>query len=180
MTRILIFTDLHGSCESAERIAGLIISERADMAVSLGDVNYSGARNDPPAGYSPKSGCSILSSVSVPGIYIKGNCDSEIDEMVLGKTFEEKRLMYLDGRKVLFTHGHRINPAAPPPEGYADDVIYGHTHINAVTEIPGTKFINVASITMPKGGAARSYAVIENGVITIKDIDGNTVLSTKL
>ena len=53
MTRILIFTDLHGSFESAERIAGLIISERADMAVSLGDVNYSGARNDPPAGYSP-------------------------------------------------------------------------------------------------------------------------------
>ena len=54
MTRILIFTDLHGSCESAERIAGLIISERADMAVSLGDVNYSGARNDPPAAYYPR------------------------------------------------------------------------------------------------------------------------------
>ena len=180
MTRILIFTDLHGSAESAGRIAGLITHEGADMAISLGDVNYSGARNDPPAGYSPKSVCGILSGVSVPILYIKGNCDSEIDEMVIGKPFEERRLMNLDGKKVLFTHGHRINPASPPPSGYADDVIYGHTHINAVTQSSGMKFINIASVTMPKGGAPRSYAVIEKGVVTIKDIYGNTVTETKL
>ena len=90
MTRILVFTDLHGSAESAEIIARAIVSENADIAVSLGDVNYSGARNDPPAGYSPKSVCGILSGVSVPILYIKGNCDSEIDEMVIGKPFEER------------------------------------------------------------------------------------------
>lgn len=180
MTKILVFTDLHGSAESAEKLSLIARAEGAELMISLGDVNYSGARNDPPGDYAPKAVCSALSQVSVPVIYIKGNCDSEIDEMVIGKPFEERRLMLIDGKRVLFTHGHRLNPAYPPPAGYADDVVYGHTHINAVTETEGMKFINLASITMPKGGAPRSYAVIENGVFTIKDTDGETVLTTKL
>ena len=180
MTDFFVFTDLHGSAESMQRLSELIMAEAPGVVISLGDVNYSGARNDPPRGYAPKSVCALLKEIRVPVIYIKGNCDSEIDETVIGVQFDERRLINIGGRRVLFTHGHRLNPSVPPPAGYADAVVYGHTHVNAVSESDGVKYVNVASASIPKCGAPKSYAVIANGKITIKDLDGNTVAETEL
>ena len=93
MTKYFVFTDLHGSAESMERLSALILAEKPDVVVSLGDVNYSGARNDPPDTYAPKSVCGMLKELRVPVIYIKGNCDSEVDEAVLGAEFTERRVV---------------------------------------------------------------------------------------
>ena len=180
MTKYFVFTDLHGSAESMERLSALILAEKPDVVVSLGDVNYSGARNDPPYTYAPRSVCSMLKELRVPVIYIKGNCDSEVDEAVLGAEFTERRVVKIASKSVMFTHGHRINPAAPPLIGYADDVIYGHTHVNSVLVSDGVKYINVASCSIPKSGCPKSYAVIEDNIVTIKDLDGNVVLKTEL
>ena len=175
MTDYFVFTDLHGSAESMQRLSELIMAEAPGVVISLGDVNYSGARNDPPRGYAPKSVCALLKEIRVPVIYIKGNCDSEIDETVIGVPFDERRLINIGGRRVLFTHGHRLNPSVPPPAGYADAVVYGHTHVNAVWRVGGVTFVNLSSLSLPKGGSEPAYAVIMDGFAFIKNLQGNII-----
>lgn len=174
MTEILVATDLHGSLARAKDLAAAIEREKPALFVFLGDLNYNGARNPLTDEYSPREVTALIKELNTPSVFVKGNCDSEVDETVIGKPFPEYYSAVSGGKKILFTHGHRINPDSPPDEHY-DAVFYGHTHVNAVWRVGGVTFVNLSSLSLPKGGSEPAYAVIDEGFAFIKNLQGNII-----
>lgn len=168
--KIFVFSDLHGSVRYLEEVLQKIEAEQPDKIVFLGDLNYNGARNPLPDGYLPKEVCRILKERNLAVTFVKGNCDSEVDETVMGK-FVKNYSINRFGKRFLFTHGHKIN-AENPPRGAKkyDYVLHGHTHVNRFYE-GETTYINISSVSLPKENSARSYAVITEDGIFVKDLE---------
>jgi len=173
----LIFSDIHGSEDSTKRMAALFNGGSYEGILLLGDLLYHGPRNDLPDGYAPKKVIQILNSLADKIVAVRGNCDAEVDQMVL--TFpimETYRTVDLDGRRFIMTHGHVYNEEKAPPGGMA--VLYGHTHIPVLHEVSGRLFYNPGSATIPKGGFPRSYGVFDEGKLKIINLlDGSVMFS---
>ena len=172
-----IGSDIHGSLPYAKRFIEKALEDKADRIILLGDLYYNGARNDPPEGYAPKEVIKILSSLSDSIISVRGNCEAEVDQMVLPfPVLSETALVFADGRKIFMTHGHGITPDNAPKG--IDCFFSGHTHIPVLEEKDGMVFLNPGSISIPKGGFPPSYAVWDGGDISIRNLwDGSMMFS---
>ena len=173
--KVLVISDIHGSNYYANKIHEIYRRENPDKIILLGDLYYHGPRNPLTKGYDPMEVAKILNSYKDKILCTKGNCDSEVDEMISEFKFEKSIELTIDGLKFFFTHGHEYN-INKIPNGI-DVLVYGHLHTCFIKEKDGVVCVNSGSISLPKNGTPNSYLLINNNEIIIKDVEGNVVES---
>ncbi|MDE6374037.1 MAG: phosphodiesterase [Clostridia bacterium] len=168
--KLLIASDIHGSAHWCEKLLKRFEAEKADKLVLLGDVLYHGPRNPLPDGYAPKQVFEMLNSIADKIIAVRGNCDSEVDQMVLDFNVSSDYAEIFDGNvKLTISHGHRL----VPPLGAGDVYITGHTHVPLdVVEEGGYRHLNPGSVSLPKENSPHGYITYENATFTFKDLEG--------
>ena len=170
--KLLIASDIHGSAKWCSLLLQRFKEEKADKLLLLGDVLYHGPRNPLPEEYDPMGVFTMLNKIADNIIAVRGNCDSEVDQMVLGFNISSDYATVYDGEvKLTLSHGHR----AVPPLKKGDVYLTGHTHVplNAV-EVEEYIHLNPGSLSLPKEGSERGYILYENGKFLFKTIDGKT------
>lgn len=177
--KLLIATDIHGSSYWAKKVVEKFAESKADWLVLLGDVYNHGPRNPFPDGYAPMEVAATLNTLSGKIIAIKGNCDSEVDQMISDFQFVCGNVLPTDNRRLYFTHGHVYNKQSLPHLSSGDVMFYGHFHVSEITSVNGVTCVNVGSCALPKDGT-NAYCVYDNGTITIYDFDDNAVVSVSL
>ena len=152
--------------------------EGCDKLLVLGDVLYHGPRNNLPEGYAPKRVIEILNANREVILAVRGNCDTEVDQMVLDfPILADYAYLSLDRLSVFATHGHHHNTATPPPLRKGEILLHGHTHVLGITPFGDENFyINPGSVSLPKENNPKSYAIYENRRFTIKDFSGNILV----
>ena len=174
--KIMFASDIHGSYLYAKRVKELFEKENADLLVLLGDYLNHGPRNPLPEGYSPKETIELLNSMRDKLLCIKGNCDSDVDQMVLNfPVLTETAVLFLDGKRVYLSHGHVVNPENPLPMQKGDILINGHTHVWKIEDCGEFLYLNPGSVTLPKENQDNSYMIYENKTFTIKSVDGKVL-----
>ncbi len=174
--KIFIASDIHGSKYWAQRILEQYEKEKADKLVLLGDIYYHGPRNPLPKDYAPMEVAKLLNAQKDKLLVIKGNCDAEVDQMISEFSFVENSMLLLDGKKIMFTHGHKLNKDNLIPGAY-DVLVYGHFHVNIMERKDGVLILNPGSVSLPKENSKSGYIILENDVAIQKDIEGN-ILNT--
>lgn len=179
--KLLICSDIHGDLNSMRDVLAAYEKEGADKILILGDLLYHGPRNDLPISYAPKAVIELLNKNKDIIMSVRGNCDTEVDQMVLEfPILADYAYLELDGLSVFATHGHHHNTATPPPLRAGEILLHGHTHVLKIEEFGNKNFyINPGSAALPKENNPRTYALYEDRTFTIKDFDGKTVLKKK-
>jgi len=181
--KFLIVSDIHGDAECCRTMLDACEREGAEKILILGDVLYHGPRNDLPAGYAPKKVIEMLNAVSDKIVCVRGNCEAEVDQMVLAFPCMADMARVVDehkGVEIYMSHGHIYNPDRLPemPEGSL--FLYGHTHLFSIEACGKITCLNPGSISIPKGGNPKSYAVYDSGNLAIKTLEGEILSSCAL
>ena len=164
--RLIIASDIHGSAYWCEKLMELIRQEEPDKVLLLGDLLYHGPRNDLPRDYAPKKVIPMLSSLAERIIAVRGNCEAEVDQMVLPfPCMADYALLECDGLRMYLTHGHHASPENLPPLNPGDVFLSGHTHVKKNTMEQGVMCLNPGSVSIPKDGT-NSCLLYENGTFT--------------
>jgi phosphoesterase, MJ0936 family len=173
--KLLVASDIHGSIKYAKKLIEIFERENADQMLLLGDILYHGPRNDLPEEYNPKEAFELLGEYKEKIWAVRGNCDAEVDEMVLGfDLMSDYRLFHIDDLDIIASHGHIYHPAQMPLHTSPVLFLYGHTHV-AVAEKQGNDYIgNPGSISLPKSDT-NSYGILENKKWFVKDLEGNII-----
>lgn len=171
--KLMIASDLHGSSYYVTRLIERIEIEQPDKVLLLGDLLYHGPRNDLPEHYDTKVVAKLLNERKNMLLCVRGNCDTEVDQMVLDfPILADYALLELDGHTIFATHGHIYNCANLPPIGTGNILFHGHTHIPEHTVCGDVLILNPGSVSIPKGGSCNSYMMYENGTFCWKNLDG--------
>lgn len=179
--KLMIASDIHGSACYTERLLERYDGEQADKLLLLGDILYHGPRNDLPEGYAPKTVIDLLNARKEDILCVRGNCDTEVDQMVLDfPILAEYCILYLDGRMVFAVHGHNFNKKSMPPLKSGDILLHGHTHVPACEAFDGYLYCNPGSVSIPKEDSLRGYMVYEEGIFYWKDLDGRIYMQYSL
>ena len=174
--KLMFDSDIHGSAVCLERLLERYEDESPKKLILLGDLLYHGPRNDLPEGYAPKEVISMLNAIKTELLCVRGNCEAEVDQMVLEfPVMADYMTMWLGDRMVFCTHGHLFDPENMPMLKKGDVVISGHTHLFRAEERDGIFIVNTGSVSLPKGGNPRSYVIYEDGIFTVKDMEGKSV-----
>ena len=182
--KFLIVSDIHGDAECCRAMLDAAEREGAEKILILGDVLYHGPRNDLPAGYAPKKVIEMLNAISDKIVCVRGNCEAEVDQMVLSFPCMADTASVCDeeqGISIYMSHGHIYSPDKLPggmPQRSA--FLYGHTHILAAERRGGVLCLNPGSVSIPKGGNPKSYAIYDSGIFTIKTLEGEILVSEGL
>ena len=169
----MIASDIHGSAHYCRQLLAALERERADRLLLLGDLLYHGPRNDLPQGYDPKEVIALLSSVKNQVFCVRGNCEAEVDQMVLPfPVLADYCLLEQKGHVIFATHGHHYNLETPPLLQSGDVLLHGHTHIPAKDNSLGFWYLNPGSVSIPKENSPHSYMTLEDGQFLWKDLDG--------
>lgn len=171
--KILFISDIHGSLYYANKALEAFHHEKADYMVLLGDELYHGARNPLPKDYNPAEVANLLNGYADSILAVRGNCDSEVDQMVLDfPIMADYSIILYNQRRLFLTHGHMYNEENLPKLRPGDVLFYGHTHINNILRKDNVFIINLASITLPKEDNPHSYGIFEDNRFAIKGVDG--------
>ena len=173
--KYLIASDLHGSAEYVGRLMEALGREEPDTLLLLGDLLYHGPRNALPEDYDTRRCIAMLNSVPCDILAVRGNCDAEVDQMVLDFPIMSDYIFLDDAQPRLFlTHGHLYDPIENlPPIGPGDVMLSGHTHVPAsFRNDAGVWFLNPGSVSIPKNGSPHSYMALEDGVFLWKTLEG--------
>lgn len=171
----MIASDLHGSAYYCRQMIEAFRREGADRLLLLGDLLYHGPRNDLPEGYAPKEVIPLLNSLKPQLLCVRGNCDAEVDQMVLEfPILADYAVLPVGERLVYATHGHVHNLKKLPPLAPGDILLHGHTHIPAWTKFGGGNlYLNPGSLSIPKEGSAHSYMTLEGNTFCWKTLEGS-------
>lgn len=172
--KLMIASDLHGSAYYTRQLLTAWDKEQAPRLLLLGDILYHGPRNDLPKDYAPKEVLALLNERKDRLFCVRGNCDTEVDQMVLEFPILADYAVLLAGQRLIYaTHGHVYNTAHQPPLQPGDILLHGHTHVPAWQEF-GEKnlYLNPGSVSIPKENSPHSYMTLEDGTFTWKDLDG--------
>lgn len=171
-----IASDIHGSEYYLQKMLEAFRREGADKMLLLGDILYHGPRNDLPKDYNPKGVIDSLNSIKEGILCVRGNCDTEVDQMVLEFPILADYCVLSDsGTTVYATHGHVYNANNLPPLSVGDILLHGHTHVPERTVKDGITILNPGSVSIPKNESHHGYMILENGTFTWKDLDGNII-----
>ena len=171
----LIASDIHGSALFCRKLLERFQAENADRLLLLGDLLYHGPRNDLPDGYAPKEVIELLNPLADRILCVRGNCDAEVDQMVLAfPVLAEYALLPLGRRLIYITHGHICNASNLPPLQPEDILLHGHTHVPVCEQAGEIRILNPGSVSIPKEGSPHSYMTLENDAFTWKTLDGRT------
>lgn len=169
----LIASDIHGCAPCCQKVLDAFRREGADRLLLLGDLLYHGPRNDLPAGYEPRAVIALLNSAKEKIFCVRGNCEAEVDQMVLEfPVMAEYCLLEEAGHLIFATHGHHYNLQSPPALNPGDILLHGHTHVPAKDGSNGFWYLNPGSAALPKEGSSQSYMTLEKGVFRWKNLDG--------
>ena len=172
MKKILIASDIHGSAYYCEKLLQRIEDENPERVILLGDILYHGPRNDLPRDYAPKKVIDMLNPMSDLLLCVRGNCDTEVDQMVLRFPIMADYGVFLLGNETIYaTHGHHASEVSPPPLRRGDILLCGHTHIPACTRHDDFLYLNPGSVSIPKNGSRHSYMVWEDGEFSWRDAE---------
>ena len=162
--KYMFASDVHGSAYFCRKMLEAYREEGAERLVLLGDLLYHGPRNDLPKEYAPKEVIAMLNDKKDEIYTVRGNCEAEVDQMVLEfPVLAEYCVLVIEGKTFFATHGH----------------VY-HTHVLKAENMGDYIWLNPGSVSIPKEGNPHTYAVLENGLFEIKDFDGNVVKSIQL
>jgi len=171
--KIMVASDIHGSAYYLEMLISRYENEKPDKLILLGDILYHGPRNDLPKGYAPKEVIDILNGIKDKILCVRGNCDTEVDQMVLDfPVLADYGFVILNGKSIYLTHGHNYNGENPPPLAKGDILMCGHTHIPTVKEHDGFIYINPGSVSIPKENSPHSYIITDGTKILWKNLEG--------
>lgn len=169
--KLVIASDLHGSAFWCGKLMELIEKEKPDRVLLLGDLLYHGPRNDLPRDYAPKKVIPMLSGLADKILAVRGNCEAEVDQMVLPfPCMADYAMMEADGVRMYLTHGHHFNPERLPPLQTGDVFLYGHTHVKFDQVVDGVRCLNPGSVSIPKDGS-HSCLVFENGEFSLRILE---------
>ncbi len=181
--KLMIASDLHGDAQCVKKMRDTFYREGADKLILLGDLLYHGPRNDLPAGYAPKEVISILNSMKEDLLCVRGNCDTEVDQMVLDfPILADYSFIVSDRASIFATHGHNYNIDNAKNLSEGTVLLHGHTHVPAAVEFGNKKvYINPGSVSLPKENSPKSYIVFENNVFSFRKLDdGEEYMNYKL
>ena len=174
---VWIASDIHGSALYCRKLLDLMEKRGADRLVLLGDLLYHGPRNDLPEGYDPKAVFAMLNSVKDRILSVHGNCDAEVDQMVLHFPIEaDFRVEELCGRRLFLTHGHHFNVDQRPSRTLLDGagyVVYGHFHVPMRRLEDGVWYWNPGSVSIPKENSWHACMRMTEDAVPWLDLDGN-------
>ena len=164
--KLIIASDIHGSAYWCRKLCDLIEQEQPDKLILLGDLLYHGPRNDLPRGYAPKEVIPMLSQYRDKIIAVRGNCEAEVDQMVLPfPCMAEFSQLYANGKTFYLTHGHHHNPDSLPPLPEGSVFLSGHTHVKLDVLRQGVRCLNPGSVSIPKDGSHSCLIFNENDFI---------------
>jgi len=171
--KFLIASDIHGSEYYCKMLIERFCEEKCDRMFLLGDILYHGPRNALPTGYNPKGVIELLNNMGDRILSVQGNCDSEVDQMVL--TFPimaSYAVVCIDEKTLFLTHGHNI-PEALVKSG--NIIVSGHTHVPLCVEEKGCVGINPGSVAIPKESSPHSYMIYDGTEFLWKNIETGEV-----
>ncbi len=175
MMKLLIASDLHGSAYYTRLLLDACEREAPGRVILLGDLLYHGPRNDLPREYAPKEVIALLNPLADRLLCVRGNCDSEVDQMVLDFPILADYAVLLAGDRLIYlTHGHVYNTAHLPPLRPGDVLLHGHTHVPACETRPDCVYLNPGSVSIPKENSPHGYMTLEGGVFRWKTLSGET------
>lgn len=161
--KFVIASDIHGSAYWCGKLCQLVEKEQPDLILLLGDLLYHGPRNDLPRDYAPKKVIPMLSQYRRKILAVRGNCEAEVDQMVLPfQCLSDRSQVFADGLQLYLTHGHQENPDNLPPLPEGSVFLFGHTHVKLDTVKEGIRCLNPGSVSIPKDGS-HSCLIFENG-----------------
>ncbi len=173
--RYLIASDIHGSLPRLEQVLRHFEAMRMDMLLLLGDLLNYGPRNSLPEGLDAKGVANRLNEYADRIVAVRGNCDSEVDQMILNFSMLSDHAVVVDnGVRMMLTHGQHLCPRHQPPMGY-DILLYGHTHRWLLDEQDGKIICNAGSITFPKDNNVPTFATYIDNCIAVRSMDGEVL-----
>ena len=174
--KLMVASDIHGSAHYCRALLAAFDAEQADRLLLLGDLLYHGPRNPLPEEYAPMEVAAMLNARRGDIFCVHGNCDSEVDQMVLQlPIFADYALVPLGGRMIFATHGHIHNTAALPPLRPGDILLHGHTHVPAWENFgENNLYLNPGSVSLPKDGTFHGYLLITQTEAMWKTLEGKT------
>ncbi len=157
--KLLIASDIHGDINAAIALTDAFEKSGADRLVLLGDLLYHGPRNDLPSGYAPKKVIALLNSHKSHILAVRGNCDTEVDQMVLEfPILADYAMIESQGLRMYLTHGHKFNEDNPPPLCGGEVLLCGHTHVSGAVRFGDNNlYLNPGSPTLPKENTPKGY-----------------------
>lgn len=179
--KLMVASDIHGSAAYCRRLVAAFENETPDKLLLLGDILYHGPRNSLPEEYNPQAVAEMLNLIKNNILCVRGNCDSEVDQMMLEfPIMADYCYVLLDGKSIFATHGHCFGPETLPPLNAGDILLYGHTHVPAFFEKSDIICINPGSASIPKEDSHHGYMIFENGTAEWKDFNDRIVKSEKI
>ena len=176
--KILIASDIHGSAYYCRKLVEAYNHEDADRLLLLGDLLYHGPRNDLPAEYDPKAVIEMLNGLADDILCVRGNCEAEVDQMVLKFPVMAEYAILCAGKRMIFaTHGHVFNNSNLPPLHKGDILLHGHTHVSVCEEHETYTYCNPGSVSIPKDGTPHGYMLLDKGTFYWNTLDGETYLT---
>lgn len=173
----MIASDLHGSAYYCRKMLEAFEREGADRLFLLGNLLYHGPRNDLPREYAPKEVIPLLNGKKEKLLCVRGNCDAEVDQMVLEfPVLADYAVLPVGQRLIYATHGHIYHVKNLPPLAPGDVLLHGHTHVPAWTEFgQGNLYLNPGSVSIPKENSPHSYMTLEGNTMQWKELESSAV-----
>lgn len=175
--KYLIVSDIHGALPRLQKVLSFYEANRYDMLVILGDIMNYGPRNGLPEGIDAMGIANRLNEMADKIVAVRGNCDSEVDQMLLSfPIMSDYTILVAGGKRLFLTHGHRYNEGQRPTLGI-DALFYGHTHLWKLERQEDVLVCNTGSITFPKGGNVPTFVTIEEEDmrVVVRDLEGNPI-----
>lgn len=171
--KIMIASDIHGSAYYCKALLSAFDAEKPEKLLLLGDLLYHGPRNDLPRDYAPKTVIALLNGIKTQLLCVRGNCEAEVDQMVLEfPVLADYCILYGGHRTIFATHGHHYNTENLPPLQAGDILLHGHTHVPALETVGNITYMNPGSVSIPKDNSYRGYMLLTDEGFVWKSLDG--------
>lgn len=179
--KLMIASDIHGSAKWCRAMLDAYRAEGAERLLLLGDLLYHGPRNDLPDEYAPKQVIAMLNEVKDELLCVRGNCEAEVDQMVLDfPVMADYCALMWEGRVIYATHGHVHGEDNPPPMGKDGVLLCGHIHVPCCHRHEAFTYLNPGSVSIPKNGSAHSYALLEGDTMIWKSLEDGEYMREKI
>lgn len=174
MKNYVICSDVHGCIKSMKKVVDFFLINKFDKLIILGDLLYHGPRNDIPKDYNPKEIIALLNPLKDKIIMVKGNCEAEVDQMILDFKIHNKKKIKYGNRNLYLIHGHHLDKEN---NKYLENeiVFYGHTHVSKFENLNDVRYINPGSITLPKENTKKSFIVLHDYRCLLLDLEYNII-----
>lgn len=176
--KLLFASDIHGDEYWCSRMVDEYKNSGADRLVLLGDILYHGPRNSIPDHYNPRGVIALLNPLKDRILCVRGNCDTEVDQMVLEFPIMSEYSQILTPLHTFYlTHGHYASMEHLPPLAFGDVFVQGHTHIPVLEKRDGRILLNPGSVSLPKNNTPHSFCLFQEKQSScsfqLKDFEGN-------